>query len=51
LDNWGGFIRVTGIVSVTAVLYVSCNVGLLYLHARLFSENARSFIIRCSGYF
>lgn len=23
LDNWGGFIRVTGIVSVAAVLYVS----------------------------
>ena len=38
LDNWGGFIRVTGIVSVAAVLYVSCDVGLLYLHARLFSE-------------
>ena len=38
LDNWGGFIRVTGIVSVAAVLYVSCHVGLLYLHARLFSE-------------
>ena len=38
LDNWGGFIRVTGIVSVAAVLYVSCHVGLLYLHTRLFSE-------------
>ena len=38
LDNWGGFIRVTGIVSVAAVLYVSCHVGLLYLHARLFLE-------------
>jgi hypothetical protein len=36
LDNWVGFIRVTGIVSVAAVLYVSCHVGLLYLHARLF---------------
>ena len=34
----GGFIRVTGIVSVAAVMYVSCHVGLLYLHARLFSE-------------
>ena len=38
LDTWGGFIRVTGIVSVAAVIYVSCHVGLLYLHARLFSE-------------
>ena len=38
LDTLGGFIRVTGIVSIAAVLYVSCHVGLLYLHARLFSE-------------
>ena len=51
LDNWGGFIRVTGIVSVAAFLYVSCHVWLLYLRARLFSENALSFIIRYSGYF
>ena len=34
----GGFVRVTGIISVAAVLYVSCHVRLLYLHARLFSE-------------
>ena len=38
LDTLGGFIRVTGIVSVAAFIYVSCYVGLLYLHARLFSE-------------
>lgn len=38
LDTWGGLIRVTGIVSIAAVLYVSCHVGLLYLHARFFSE-------------
>ena len=38
LDTWGGFVRVTGIISVAAVIYVSCHVGLLYLHARLFSE-------------
>ena len=38
LDTLGGFIRVTGIVSVAALIYVSCHVGLLYLHARLFSE-------------
>jgi hypothetical protein len=36
LDTWGGLIRVTGIVSIAAVLYVSCHVGLLYLHARFF---------------
>ena len=51
LDTWGGFVRVTGIISVAAVLYVSCHVGLMYLHARLFSENALPFIIRYSGYF
>ena len=51
LDTWGGFVRVTGIISVAAVLYVSCNVGWMYLHARLFSENALPFIIRYSGYF
>ena len=38
VDTLCGFIRVTGIISVAAVLYVSCLVGLLYLHARLFSE-------------
>lgn len=38
LDTLGGFIRVTGIVSVAAFIYVFCHVGLLYLHARLFSE-------------
>ena len=38
LDTLGGFIRVTGIVSVAAFIYVSCHVGLLYLHARIFSE-------------
>ena len=38
LDTLGGFIRVIGIVSVAAFIYVSCYVGLLYLHARLFSE-------------
>ena len=38
VDNWGGFIRVTGIVSVAAFLYVSCHVGLFYQHARIFSE-------------
>ncbi|MGB0772423.1 MAG: hypothetical protein ACPGQK_08590 [Paracoccaceae bacterium] len=38
LDNWGGFVRVASIVSIAAVLYVSCHVGLLYPHARLFSE-------------
>ena len=38
LDTWGGFVRVTGIISVAAVIYVSSHVGLLYLHARLFSE-------------
>ena len=38
LDTWGGLIRVTGIVSIAAVLYVSCHVGLLYLHARFYSE-------------
>ena len=37
LDTWGGFVRVTGIISVAAVIYVACHVGLLYLHARLFS--------------
>ena len=47
----GGFVRVTGIISVAAVLYVSCHVGWMYLHARLFSENALPFIIRYSGYF
>ena len=51
LDTWGDFIRVTGIISVAAVLYVFCHVGFLYLHARLFSENALPFIIRYSGYF
>ena len=39
LDTLGGFIRVTGIVSVAAFLYISCHVGLLYLHARLFFGN------------
>jgi hypothetical protein len=29
LDTWGGFIRVAGIVSVAAVLYVACHVVLL----------------------
>ena len=38
LDTWGGFIRVTSIISVAAVIYVFCHVGLLYLHERLFSE-------------
>ena len=38
LDTLGGFIRVTGIVSVAAFIYVFCHVGLLYLHVRLFSE-------------
>ena len=38
LNNMGGFIRVTGIVSVAAFLNASCHVGLLYLHARFFSE-------------
>ena len=38
LDNMGGFIRVTGIVSVAEFLHPSCVVGLLYLHARFFSE-------------
>ena len=38
LDNMGGFIRVIGIVSVAAFLHPSCVVGLLYLHARFFSE-------------
>ena len=27
LDTWGGFVRVTGIISVAAVLYVSCHWG------------------------
>ena len=36
LNNMGGFIRVTGIVSVAAFLHASCHVGLLYLHARFF---------------
>ena len=43
LDNWGGFIRVTGIVSTAAFLYVCCHVALLYLHARLFSEKRSVF--------
>jgi len=51
LDNWVGFLRVTGIVSVAAVLYVSCHVGLLYLMQPFFRKNALSFIIRYSGYF
>jgi hypothetical protein len=34
----GWIVRVTGIISVAAVLYVSCHVRLLYLHAGLFSE-------------
>ena len=38
LDNWGGFVRVASIVSVYAVLYMSCDLMLLYLHGRLFSE-------------
>jgi hypothetical protein len=38
LDNWGGFVRVASIVSVSAVLYMSCDLMFLYLHARLFSE-------------
>ena len=51
LNNMGGFIRVTGIVSVAAFLHASCHVGLLYLHARFFSEKRTSFIIPYSGYF
>ena len=38
LDHWVGFIYVTFLVSVAAVLYVSCYVGLLYMHAHLFSD-------------
>ena len=51
LDTWGGFIRVTGIVSIAALLYVSCHVGLPYLHARFFRKNALSFIIHYFGFF
>jgi hypothetical protein len=51
LDNWGGFIRVTGIVSVTAVLYVSCHVGLLAsfrkTHGRLLSAVLDIFNCSC----
>ena len=50
LDTWGGFIRVTGIISVAAVFYVSCHVGLLPF-MRLFRKNTLSFVIRYSEYF